>query len=80
MATVKEQTRQVLIQGYRNELFLAEKLKGIFCVIESVHDQAIHNDMYKDLLILVAGEYKGDPNRRDELLLEISKLITGYMR
>ena len=73
MATVNEQTRQVLIQGYRNELFLAAKLRKIFFRIESESDRAIHNDMYDDLLILIAG-------KRDELLAEISKLITGYMR
>ena len=73
MATVNEQTRQVLIQGYRNELFLAEKLKRIFCGIESDVDKAIHNDFYDDLLILIAG-------KREELLKEIAKLIMGYMR
>jgi len=77
---VTEQTRQVLIQGYRNELFLAEKLKKIFCHIDSESDRAIHNDMYEDLLVLIAGEYKGEPNRREQLLLEISKLIMSYMR
>ena len=73
MATVNEQTRQVLIQGYRNELFLAMKLKRMFFRIESESDRAIHNDMYDDLLIVRAG-------KREELLAEISKLIMGYMR
>jgi len=73
LATVNEQTRQVLIQGYRNELFLASKLKRIFFCIESEADKAIHNDMYDDLLILIAG-------KREELLKDISKLIMGYMR
>ena len=73
MATVNEQTRQVLIQGYRNELFLAAKLKRIFFCIESEADKAIHNDMYDDLLILIAG-------KREELLKDVSKVIMGYMR
>ncbi|MCJ7728431.1 MAG: hypothetical protein MUO27_00890 [Sedimentisphaerales bacterium] len=73
MAAVNEQTRQVLIQGYRNELFLAAKLKRIFFRIESESDRAIHNDMYDDLLVLIAG-------KREELLLETAKLIMGYMR
>jgi len=49
------------------------KLKRMFFRIESESDRAIHNDMYDDLLIVIAG-------KREELLQDISKLIMGYMR
>ena len=65
--------RKTLIQGYQNEIFLAEKLKRIFFKINNEEDMAIHNDFYEDLIVLIAG-------KRDELLKDIAKLITGYMR
>ena len=70
---VKEETRKVLIQGYQNEDFLAERLKRIFFHIKNDKDRVIHNDTYNDLIILIAG-------KRDELLKDIAKLIIGYMR
>ena len=65
--------RKKLIQGYQNEIFLAEKLKRLFFKIKNDEDMAIHNDFYEDLIVLIAG-------KRDELLKGIAKLITGYMR
>jgi len=67
------QHRKILIQGYQNEVFLAEKLKRIFCGIRNEKDVAIHNDFYDDLILLIAG-------KRDDLLKDVAKLITGYMR
>ena len=69
----KKQYRQTLIQGYQNEIFLAERLKRLFFRIKTDEDKAIHNDIYDDIVILIAG-------KRDELLADIAKVITGYMR
>ena len=68
-----KQHRNVLIQGYQNEVFLAERLKRLFFEIKNDEDKAIHNDMYNDLILLIGG-------KRDQLLKDIAKVITGYMR
>lgn len=47
-----------LYKAYRaaGSNFLALKLGKIFTRIESVEDQALHNDMLKDVLEIIEGE------------------------
>lgn len=72
-AEQQKEYRIKLIQGYQNEIFLAEKLKRIFFRIKNDEDKAIHNDFYDDLIVLIGGQ-------RDSLLKDIAKLLRGYMR
>jgi len=45
--------QQILISGYRNTAFLADKLRKIFSPIKSDADRALHNDMILDIQMMV---------------------------
>lgn len=49
---------QVISRGYANagDDFLAEKLKKIFCPINTEEDRYLHNEMIRDLMMLIGPE------------------------
>jgi len=51
--------QQILIKGYDNTDFLAEKLKKVFSQIKSDADKALHNDMMFDIQTIIGPHAEG---------------------
>ena len=51
-------TKKVIIRGWNDagEIFLAEKLKKVFCLLDTPEDVALHNDMVEDVMIMVGDK------------------------
>jgi len=55
--------QQILIKGYDDTAFLAEKLRKVFSQIKTDGDRALHNDMMLDVQMMV-GQHAEELRRR----------------
>ena len=68
--------KQIIIRGWHNagEAFLAEKLTKIFCELTTPEDVALHNDMVRDLHLMVGFD------NRESFWMDIAKIVLNKPR
>ncbi len=69
--------QQVLISGYDNTAFLAEKLRKVFSQIKSDADRALHNDMMIDIQTMIGPHVEEFRRRVAEVIINIGQRNYG---
>ena len=69
--------QQILISGYRNRFFLANKLKQIFWNLKTDDEKAEHNAMLRDVLIIVGTDAEEFRLRVADIIIEIAQRNYG---